>query len=46
MTEQERLEKAVVDTEAAFDAAPVVDAWDAWFKARLELADYLKEQDK
>ena len=60
MTELERLEKAVVDTEAAFDVAEAAysaaawhaeDAWDniadaedAWFKVRLELADYLKEQ--
>ena len=61
LTKREQLEKAVVDTKAAFDVAEAAysaaawheaDAWDnsadaedAWFKVRLELADYLKEQD-
>ena len=58
MTKQERLEKNVVDTKAAYDVAfaAAVDAWgaadatedaawDALVKAKLELAEYLKEQD-
>ena len=65
LTKLERLEKAVVDTEAAYgvayaasDAAYDVayaayaaawdDAWDAaydaWVKAKLDLSNYLKEQ--
>ena len=65
MTKLEQLEKKVVDTkdayEAAFDAANAAwgadAAWDAaedaedaaadaWVKAKLELAEYLKEQDE
>ena len=74
MTELERLEKKVVDTEAAFDDDKAAfdysfnkAAWDAaaedaaadaiyaiykaatyaaWVKAKLELEDYLKEQEK
>ena len=75
LTELERLEKDVVDTEATYvwhndaadlwnaavadddgiesDAAYVADlaadkaaiTHDAWVKAKLELSDYLKEQD-
>ena len=53
MTKLEQLEKNVVDTEAAKDAvfaaydadAAWVAAWDA-AKAKLELSNYLKEQDK
>ena len=47
LTKLERLEKAVVDTKAATATAyAVVDAaYDAWDKARDELAEYLKEQD-
>ena len=47
MTELERLQKAVVDTEAAYyDAdAALYAAEDAQARARLELGDYLKEQD-
>jgi|TARA_R110001599_G_scaffold65339_3_gene184061 hypothetical protein len=54
MTELETLEKAVVDTKAAYDAAwdAADDAWDAaadayapWLKAKLDLNNYLKEQD-
>tara|TARA_R110000803_G_scaffold125668_1_gene193268 strand:- start:212 stop:367 length:156 start_codon:yes stop_codon:yes gene_type:complete len=43
----EQLKKEVVDTKASFDAAYAAEAaaWDAWVKARLELAGYLKEQD-
>ena len=50
MSKQERLEKAVVDAanaaDAAWDAALAVadDAADAWVKAKLELKEYLKEQ--
>jgi hypothetical protein len=40
LTKLERLEKNVVETKAAYDAAI---AYDAWSKARLELSDYLKE---
>ena len=43
MPKREQLEKAVVDTKAA-DAAWDA-AYDAWDKARNELAEYLKEQD-
>ena len=49
MTELERLKEKVVDTKAAAHAALVsglLDAYKAWFKAELELATYLKEQDK
>tara|TARA_R110000824_G_scaffold388765_2_gene584468 strand:+ start:452 stop:607 length:156 start_codon:yes stop_codon:yes gene_type:complete len=51
MDELERLEKAVVDTKASFDAsfdaaAAWDDAADAWFKAKRELSNYLEEQDK
>ena len=47
---RERLEKAVVDTDAAYEAAYKAweDAWDTYaarLKAKLELANYLKEQD-
>ena len=38
MSELEILQKAVVDTEAAY-----YDAHDAWSRARLALSDYLKE---
>ena len=58
MAELETLQKVVVDTAAAHDAAYKAweDAWDtdaadashvalvAWFQARDELEDYLKEQ--
>ncbi len=48
MTELERLQEAVVDTittaDAADDAAYV--AYDNYFKAKRELARYLKEQDE
>ena len=62
MTKLERLQKAVVDTKdarnAAYDAYAAAwvaadDAWDdvytaddAWSKAKRELNEYLKEQDK
>ena len=44
----ERLEKAVVDTEVAYEAAYKAweDAWDTYtarLKAKLELNEYLKE---
>ena len=46
----ERLQKAVLDTKAAYvayaDAAygdAAYAAWGAWVKAKLELEDYLKE---
>ena len=66
LTELERLQKNVVETKAAYDAAgeaydvaqgnaihtraaaeadDAAIAYDAWVKARLELEDYLKEQD-
>jgi hypothetical protein len=50
MTKLETLQKAVVDTAAAHDAAYKAweDAWDTYaarLKAKLELEDYLKEQD-
>ena len=51
LTKLETLEKAVVDTKAAYDAAAYADfaAWDdavdAWFKAKRELSNYLTEQD-
>ena len=55
MSKREQLEKNVVDTKAAYaDAwAAADDAWDdieiaafdAWVKAKRELASYLKEQD-
>ena len=58
LTKLETLQKAVVDTKAAYAAAWDAawdaddDAWDAaadayapWFKAKLELDEYLKEQD-
>ena len=50
MTKQEQLQKAVVDADAAWDdatdAAVAHAAIDAWLKAKRELAEYLKEQDK
>ena len=51
MTKLERLKKDIVDTEVAYEAAYAAweDAWDnydARLKAKLELAEYLKEQDK
>ena len=55
MTELERLKEKVADTEAAFDDAEAAfdDADDAyaathaaWSKAKRELANYFKEQDK
>ena len=56
MTKREQLEENVVDTKAAweaaygaawdaFDAAAEHTAWDAWFKAKLELANYLQGKD-
>ena len=50
MAELETLQKVVVDTAAAHDAAYKAweDAWDNydhWVKAKKELEDYLKEQD-
>ena len=55
LTELEQLEKAVVDIEAAFEAAfdatdwadddIEVAAYAAWCKAKLELKYYLKGQD-
>ena len=52
MIELERLQKKVADTdaayEAAFDAANAAAnaaTYAAWSKAKLELANYLKEQD-
>ena len=52
MTELERLQKAVVDTEAAADAYDEVAYADAahaalvaWRTAKKKLAEYLKEQD-
>ena len=55
MTELERLKKKVADTKAAYVAAyaawvafDVDNAWvaaDAWKQAKLELNEYLKEQD-
>ena len=47
LTKLETLQKAVVDTKAAAHAAldsGLLDAYKAWFKAELELANYLKEQ--
>tara|TARA_R110000764_G_scaffold213285_1_gene299672 strand:- start:195 stop:350 length:156 start_codon:yes stop_codon:yes gene_type:complete len=48
LTKLETLEKAVVDTKAAFDVAYAAEsvAWYAWDEARLDLNNYLKEQDK
>ena len=55
MTELERLKKKVADTKAAYVAAyaawvafDVDNAWvaaDAWKQAKLELNNYLREQD-
>tara|TARA_R110000737_G_scaffold105038_1_gene138150 strand:+ start:120 stop:293 length:174 start_codon:yes stop_codon:yes gene_type:complete len=52
LTKLERLQKNVEDTAtayaaayAAMDAAYDADAWDAYAKARLDLEEYLKEQD-
>ena len=48
MTKREQLEKNVVDTKAAFDAAyfdAAAAAWTVYRKALQELEDYLKEQD-
>ena len=53
LTKLETLQKKVVDTEADFDATYTADlaadnagrAYAAWVKARLELNNYLKEQD-
>ena len=49
MTELERLEKNVEDAKAAAsnatDWADAVEAVSAYARARLELEDYLKEQD-
>ena len=44
LSEIERLQKAVVDIDAAWDAA-FDAAYDAWDEAERELANYLKEQD-
>ena len=46
MSKREQLEKAVVDTKDAFDAAYAANAaaWYAWDEAERELAKYLKEQ--
>ena len=51
----ERLEKAVVDTKAAYDADVAYDtkaafdvwyaAYDSYYQAKLELNEYLKDQD-
>ena len=52
MSKLEQLEKNVVDAkDAAYDAAYAAyddadAAYDDWVEARLELSDYLKEQDK
>ena len=52
MSKLEQLEKNVVDAkDVAYDAAYAAyddadDAYDDWVEARLELSDYLKEQDK
>ena len=48
LTELEELEKNVADTKTAFDYAFDAEnvAHAAWVKARDELAEYLKEQDK
>ena len=50
MTKREQLEKNVVDTAAAFAAAAADDeaayaVYTAYAKAKLALAEYLKEQD-
>ncbi len=61
LTKLETLQKAVVDTEAALEAAAAayaaadtaygdahvdyIAAWSAFSKARLDLNNYLKEQD-
>tara|TARA_R110000822_G_scaffold181346_1_gene321098 strand:- start:215 stop:382 length:168 start_codon:yes stop_codon:yes gene_type:complete len=44
-TELERLQKAVVDTEAAYDVSwdDAIETYDAFTKARLDLSNYLKE---
>ena len=45
LTKLKQLRKNVVDTKAAAHAALVsglLDAYKAWFKAELELANYLK----
>jgi hypothetical protein len=45
MTERERLEKDVVDTKAAFEAAyDDAIAHVAWVMAKLELREHLKKQ--
>ena len=52
LTKLETLQKAAVDAKAAFDVAYAYDAaawgaaYDAWYKAKDELAEYLKEQQK
>ena len=57
LTKRERLKKNVVDTKAAYDAWGLSDAtkvsydvwyaaYDSWYQAKLELKEYLKEQDK
>ena len=52
MSKLEQLEKAVADTKAAVydtyaDASAAADAaYDACYRARIELSNYLKEQDK
>tara|TARA_R110002124_G_scaffold275968_1_gene446598 strand:+ start:358 stop:525 length:168 start_codon:yes stop_codon:yes gene_type:complete len=50
LTKLETLQKAVVDTYAAWDAFDAFDAadaaaFDAWVKAKRELNNCLKEQD-
>ena len=47
-TKLERLQKNIADTKTAFDYAFDAEnvAHAAWVKARDELAEYLKEQDK
>ena len=50
MSKREQLEKNVVDTSCAYEAAYKAwdEAWDTYtarLKAQLELANYLKEQD-
>ena len=50
LTKLEQLQKNVVDTSCAYEAAYKAwdEAWDTYtarLKAQLELANYLKEQD-
>ena len=52
LTKLEQLKEKVVDTKAAYDAYDArvpYDVWyaayDSWYQAKLELKEYLKEQD-